>query len=156
MTNANQPRHSQDRSGSSRWPAFLWRRNIVSDVVQGIIVGGVLAFITFQIIAHCYVTHVNRWTTMYGCGEPGKGILFRAACAETFPGPINISQEAVYWTTKVDSMGQKLSGQHDYIMHVKLSLRAGEVRNRGWGVLFSRVGLRFAHTFIIPPSKRSW
>jgi hypothetical protein len=30
---------------------FLWKRNIVSDVVQGIIAGGVLAFITFQIFA---------------------------------------------------------------------------------------------------------
>ena len=43
-----------------RWPAFLWRRNLVSDVVQGIIVGGVLAFVTFQIIAHAYVTKVER------------------------------------------------------------------------------------------------
>jgi hypothetical protein len=85
-------------------------------VVQGIIIGGVLAFITFQILAHAYVTKVNGWTTMYGCGEPGNGILLRAACAQTFSGPINIPQEAMYWTTKVDSGGQKLSGAHDYIM----------------------------------------
>jgi uncharacterized membrane protein len=30
--------------------AFMFRRTIVSDVVQGIIIGGVLAFITAQII----------------------------------------------------------------------------------------------------------
>jgi hypothetical protein len=96
MTNANQPRRSQDRSGVSKLPAFLWRRNIVSDVVQGIIVGGVLAFITFQIIAHFYVTKVDGWTTMYRCGEPSNGILLRGACSAIFPGPINVPQEAMY------------------------------------------------------------
>jgi hypothetical protein len=117
MTNAIQPRRPQDRSGVHRLPAFLWRRNLVSDVVQGIIVGGVLAFITFQIIAHAYVTTINGWTTMFGCGEPGNGILLRAACANEFPGPINVPQEAMYWTTKSDAVGQKLSGKHDYILH---------------------------------------
>ena len=124
----------------SRLPAFLIKRNIVSDVVQGIIVGGVLAFITFNIIAHAYVTKVNVWTTMFGCGEPGNGTLLRAACANEFPGPINVPQEAMYWTTKVDSTGQDLSGQHDYIMHFPAghlppnyafwSLTMGNARNR--------------------------
>ena len=117
MTDANQPRRSQDRSGGHRFPAFLWRRNLLSDVVQGIITGGVLAFITFQIIAHAYVTKVNGWTTVYGCGEPGDGILLRAACGDIFPGPINVPQEAMYWTTRTDGAGQKLSGRHDYVMH---------------------------------------
>jgi hypothetical protein len=117
MTNANQPRLSQDRRDDSRSPAFLWRRNIVSDVVQGIIAGSVLAFITFQIIAHAYVTKVNGWTTMYGCGESGNGILYSAACADVFSGPINVPQEAMYWRTTADSTGKKLSGQHDYVMH---------------------------------------
>jgi hypothetical protein len=117
MKNANQPHRSQGPTAGSRLPAFLIRRTIVSDVVQGLIAGGVLAFITLQILAHGYVTKVNGWTTMYGCGEPGNGILFRAACAQTFPGPINVPQEAVYWTTRVDSTGQKLSGAHDYILH---------------------------------------
>jgi hypothetical protein len=101
----------------SRLPAFLWRRTVVSDVVQGIIAGGVLAFITFQLLARIDVRKVNGWTTVYGCGEPGNGMLLRAACAQTFPGPINVPQEAVYWTTKVDRRGQALSGQHDYIVH---------------------------------------
>ncbi len=117
MTNANQSQRSQDRSGASRWPAFLWRRNLISDVVQGIIVGGLVAFITFQFITHAYVTKVNGWTTMYRCGEPDNSILFRAACAQTFSGPINVSQEAMYWRTTVDSTGPKLSGQHAYIMN---------------------------------------
>jgi hypothetical protein len=116
MTDANQARRWH-RGGVSRLPAFLSRRNIVSDIVQGTIAGGVLAFITFQIIAHAYVTKVNGWTTLFGCGEPGNGTLLRAACANGFPGPINVPKEAMYWTTRVDSTGQKLSGQHDYLMH---------------------------------------
>jgi hypothetical protein len=140
MANTNQPGRSQDRSGVSRSLAILGPRNIVTDIVQGIIFGGVLAFITFQIIAHAYVTKINGWTTVFGCGEPGNGILLRAACAQTFPGPINVPQEAMYWTTKVDSTGQRLSGQHDYIMHFAAgqippndafwSLTMGDARNR--------------------------
>ena len=117
MTNANQPRRSLDRSDVSRLRAFLRRRTIVSDVVQGIITGFVLALITFQVLAHTYVTKINGWTTMYGCGEPGNGILLRAACANAFPGPINVPQEAMYWTTRKDGAGRRLSGAHDYILH---------------------------------------
>jgi hypothetical protein len=72
--------------------------------LQGINVGGALAFTTSQILMHAYVTKVDGWTTMYGCGEPDNGLLFRTACAQTFSGPINIRQEAVYWTTKADSL----------------------------------------------------
>jgi len=85
--------------------------------VQGIIIGGILAFITFQILARAYVTQVNGWTTIYGCGEPGNGILLRGACGAIFPGPINVPEEAMYWHTNKDDAAQKLSGQHDYIMH---------------------------------------
>ena len=95
----------------------MFNRTIFTDVVQGIIIGGVLAFITLQILAHAYVTKVNGWTTMFGCGEPSNGILLRAACGVIFMGPINVPQEAMYWTTKADGAGQKLSGAHDYIMH---------------------------------------
>jgi hypothetical protein len=100
-----------------RIPKFMYRRTIVSDIVQGIIVGGVLGFITFQILTNAYVPKVNGWTTILGCGEPGNGLLLRAACANKFTGPINVPQEAMYWTTKVDGAGQKLSGAHNYIMH---------------------------------------
>lgn len=113
----HQPSRSQDRRGAFRLLATLGPRNIVTDIVQGIIIGGVLAFITFQVIAHAHVTKVNGWTTMYKCGEPGNGILLRGACGAIFPGPINVPQEAMYWTTKSDGMGQKLSGQYNYVMH---------------------------------------
>ena len=117
------------------------RRNIVSDIVQGIIVGGVLGFITFQILTNAYVTKVNGWTTMLGCGEPGNGLLLRAACANKFTGPINVPQEAMYWTTKVDGAGKKLSGQHDYMMHFP----AGQLppNNAFWSLTMSDAQNRF-------------
>ena len=96
---------------------FMRKRTVLTDIVQGIIVGGVLAFITFQVIAHTYIVNVNGWTTMYGCGEPSDGLLLRAACSAVFAGPINVPQEAMYWTTKKDGAGQTLSGERDYIMH---------------------------------------
>jgi hypothetical protein len=98
----------------------LVKRTIVAGVILGIlgiIVGVALAFITFQILTNAYVTKVNGWTTMFGCGEPSDGLLLRGACANKFTGPINVPQEAMYWTTNKDGVGQTLSGAHDYILH---------------------------------------
>ena len=121
MTDSNQPCRSEDRSTTSKSLALarrlLWRRNVVSDVVQGVIIGGVLGFITFQIVAHTYITKVNGWTTMYGCGEPGDGLIRRAMCNVVFRGPINVPQEAMYWTTRTDGAGHTLSGAHSYVIH---------------------------------------
>ena len=82
----------------------------VSGVVQGIIVGAVLAFITSRILGRTKVKKVNGWVTLYGCGVPGNGMLLRAASYQVFPGPVNVPQEAMYWTTSVDGAG-------NYIMH---------------------------------------
>jgi hypothetical protein len=54
---------------------------------------------------------------MYGLGVPGNGMLLRAAQVLSFPGPVNVPQEAMYWTTYVDGAGHTLSGRHDYSMH---------------------------------------
>jgi hypothetical protein len=98
--------------------AIMFRRTIVLDVVQGILIGAGLAFLTVLIILpKAYVTKVNGWNTMFGCGEPGNGIFLRAACNVVFRGPINAPQEAMYWTTKVDGAGHTLSGTHDYVIH---------------------------------------
>ena len=51
-----------------------------SYVVLGIIAGGVLAFITALISMNAYVTTVNGKTIIFGCGEPGNGMLFKAEC----------------------------------------------------------------------------
>ncbi len=39
----------------------MFRRTIVADIVQGIIAGGVLAFITFQILTNAYVITGPGW-----------------------------------------------------------------------------------------------
>ena len=96
---------------------FDHSRTVRNDVVQGVLVGVGLAFITVQILGRIKATKVNGWTTMFGCGKPGNGFLFRAACAQTFPGPVNVPQEAMYWTTDIDGVGHMLSGEHDYVIH---------------------------------------
>jgi hypothetical protein len=53
---------------------------------------------------------------MFGLGEPGNGMLLRAAHAQLFPGPVNVPQEAMYWWTNADGAGHTLSGERDYIM----------------------------------------
>ena len=92
----------------------------VSHVVQAIIVGGVLAFLTAHIMMNAVVkamtTTVNGWSTTLKCGQPGNGILLRAACAKILPAA-NVAQEAAYWTTTVDNAGRRLSGQRDYVLH---------------------------------------
>ncbi len=96
----------------------MFKRTLILDIVQGILIGAGLSFITvLYILPNFYVTKVNGWTTIYGCGQPGIGILLRGACAVKFSGPINASQEAMYWTAGTDVAGQKLSGGHAYIMH---------------------------------------
>ena len=88
-----------------------------NDVVQGVLIGFGLAFVTAQIYARIKATKVNGWITMFGLGEPGNGMLLRAAHAQLFPGPVNVPQEAMYWWTNADGAGHTLSGEHDYIMH---------------------------------------
>jgi hypothetical protein len=99
------------------WLGYQPQRTIRTDVFQGIIAGGALGFITAQIFARIKTTRVNGWITMYGCGVPGNGMLFRAACALVFPGPVNVPQEAMYWTARIDGAGHRLNGRHAYVMH---------------------------------------
>ncbi len=92
----------------------------VTHVVQGIIIGAVLAFLTAQVIMSAVVrsitTTVNGWSIILKAGQPGNGILLRAACARTLPA-VNVVEEAAYWTTTHDSAGQRLNGQRDYVLH---------------------------------------
>ena len=91
-----------------------------SHFVQAIIVGGVLAFLTATIIMNAVfkgmTNTVNGWSTTMKCGQPGNGLLLRAACAKILPA-VNVVEEAAYWTTTIDSAGQKLNGRHAYILH---------------------------------------
>ena len=115
-------------------------RSIRTDVVQGIIAGGVLGFITARLFARIKTTKFNGWITLFGCGVPGNGMVFRAVCALVFPGPVNVPQEAMYWTTSKDGAGHGLNGRQDYMMHFPpgglppndafWSLTMGDAKNR--------------------------
>jgi hypothetical protein len=96
---------------------FPQPRIIRNDVIQGILIGFGLAFVTAQIYARIKAKKVNGWITMYGLGKPGNGMLLRAAHAQLFPGPVNTPEEAMYWWTNSDRAHRALSGEHDYIMH---------------------------------------
>jgi hypothetical protein len=119
---------------------FLPTRTVRNDLVQGVLIGLGLAFVTAQIYARIKATKVNGWITMFGLGEPGNGMLLRAAHAQLFPGPVNVPQESMYWTTSGDGAGHILSGGHHYIMRFPpgglppndafWSLTMGDAKNR--------------------------
>lgn len=92
-------------------------RTIQNDVIQGILIGFGMAFVSAQIYARTKATRVNGWISIFGLGDPRNGMFLRAAHAQLFPGPVNIPQEAMYWWTNSDGAGQALSGNHDYVMH---------------------------------------
>lgn len=112
---------SKNTSTSARLLSIIRKRTTLTDVVQGIIVGAVLAFITANLLINAEVnamqTTVNGWSTTLKCGVYCNNcILLRAACAKDFPAA-NLPEEAVYWTTSVDNSGHPLNGQHSYTLH---------------------------------------
>ena len=72
----------------------------VSHLVQPIIVGAVLSFLTANIIMNAAVkamtTTVNGWSTILKCGQPGNGILLQAGCAKILPGT-NVARQMRYF-----------------------------------------------------------
>jgi hypothetical protein len=92
-------------------------RMVRNDIIQGILIGFGLAFVSAQLYARTKAKKVNGWITMYGLGEPSNGMLLRAAQAQLFLGPVNVSKEAMYWWTNSDGGGHTLSGAHNYVMH---------------------------------------
>ena len=97
---------------------FAWISG--SGVVQGIIIGATFSFLTailvMNAVGRAVTTTVNGWNSIRKCGEPGNGILVRAACAKALPA-VNVFEEAAYWTTTRDGAGQTLNGQHEYVLH---------------------------------------
>jgi len=91
-----------------------------SGVVQGVIIGATLAFLTTSLIldavAKAETRTVNGWSSIRKSGQPGNGILVRAALQKALP-MVNVFEEAAYWTTSVDSAGKKLSGERAYRLH---------------------------------------
>lgn len=94
----------------------LSTRTVQSDVIQGILIGFGLAFVSANAYARIRATKVNGWITMFDLGVPGNGMFLRAAHAQLFPGPVVVPQEAMYWWANEDVAGRTLSGKQDYVM----------------------------------------
>jgi hypothetical protein len=91
-----------------------------SGIVQGIIIGATLAFLTAVLIMNVVIrsitTTVNGWSSIRKVGQPGNGVLMSAACAKALP-VVNVFEEAAYWTATKDGSGRRLTGQHTYVLH---------------------------------------
>lgn len=91
-----------------------------SGVVQGVIIGATLAFLTtiliLNAVAMAETQTVNGWSSIRNAGRPGNGLLVRAALQKALP-VINVFEEAAYWTATVDGAGKKLKGEHVYRLH---------------------------------------
>jgi hypothetical protein len=119
------------------FPQSMLLRNAI---IQGVLIGFGLAYVSSQVYARLKAKKVNGWITMYGMGEPRNGMFLRAAHAQLFPGPVNTPEEAMYWWTNSDGAGHTLSGAHGYVMHFPpgglppnkafWSLTMGDAKNR--------------------------
>ena len=97
---------------------FAWVAS--SGVVQGVIIGATLAFLTtiliLDAVARSETRTVNGWSSIRKAGQPSNGLLLRAALQKALP-VVNVFEEAAYWTAAVDGTGKKLSGDHVYRLH---------------------------------------
>lgn len=95
-----------------------------SGVVQGVIIGATLAFLTtiliLDAVARAETRTVNGWSSIRRVGQPANGQLVRAALQKALP-VVNVFEEAAYWTTSVDGAGKKLSGEHIYRLRFPLA-----------------------------------
>ena len=123
----------------------------IGSVVAGIAVGVVLTLLLgsalISVEFNAIRTTANGWYTIPECGESGINILAQAVCADLLPA-VNVPQEAMYWQTYVDGTGQRLSGQHDYV----LQFPPGGLPPNG---AFWSVTMYFTnHTFVDNPINR--
>ncbi len=90
------------------------------DIILGIIAGFVLTLIVVNLLLYAEgrsaYTTANGWSITMKAGKPGNSFPLRALMADQLPAA-NVAEESVYWITAKDSTSQKLSGQHDYVLH---------------------------------------
>lgn len=91
-----------------------------SGVVQGVIIGLTFAYLTTVLllnsVAKAETTTVNGWSAIRKAGQPGTGIVVRAALQKALP-VVNVFEEAAYWTATVDAKKKPLSGAQAYRLH---------------------------------------
>jgi hypothetical protein len=91
-----------------------------SGVVQGLIIGATFAYLTtvriLNAVAKAETRTVHGWSAIRRAGQPGNGVLVRAALQKALP-VVNVFEEAAYWTATRDGAGKRLSGEHAYRLH---------------------------------------
>ena len=91
-----------------------------SGVVQGVIIGLTFAFLTtvlvLNAVAKTETKTVNGWSAIRKAGQPGNGLLVRAALQKALP-VVNVFEEAAYWTATRDDAHQRLNGDRAYRLH---------------------------------------
>lgn len=91
-----------------------------SGVVQGVIIGATLAFLTTIVVLNATIRSltmtVNGWRVLRACGRPGNPVLVRAACSKALPA-VNVFEEAAYFTAARDAAGHALTGANEYVLH---------------------------------------
>jgi hypothetical protein len=97
--------------------ADLSTRTMQSDIVQGILIGFGLAVVSSYVYAQAIATKINGWVSIFGLGVPGNNMFLRAAHIQLFAGPVVVPEEAMYWWTNTDGVGQALSGKQNYRLH---------------------------------------
>jgi hypothetical protein len=97
---------------------LAWVAN--SGVVQGVIIGLTFAYLTtvlvLNAVAKTQTTTVNGWSAIRKVGQPGNGLLLRAALQKALP-VVNVFEEAAYWSADSDEAGSRLTGDHAYRLH---------------------------------------
>jgi hypothetical protein len=100
-----------------------------SGVVQGVIIGATFAYLTaifiLNAVAKAETRTVNGWSAIRKAGQPGNGLLVRAALQKALP-VVNVFEEAAYWTAT------RLSGERAY----RLRFPAGQLppNNAFWSL----------------------
>jgi hypothetical protein len=91
-----------------------------SGVVQGLIIGATFAFLTtvliLDVVAKAETRTVHGWSAIRKVGQPGNGVLVRAALQKALP-VVNVFEEAAYWTASRDGAGKRLNGERAYRLH---------------------------------------
>jgi len=97
---------------------FAWVAG--SGVVQGVIMGLTFAYLTTVLIlnavAKAQTRTINGWSAIRRAGQPGNGLLLRAALQKALP-VVNSFDEAAYWTATSDAAGRRLQGDRAYRLH---------------------------------------
>lgn len=97
-----------------------------SGVVQGVIIGLTLAYLTtvlvLNAVAKAETQTGNGWSTVRKAGHPGSGLVVRAALQKALP-VVNVFEEAAYWTATTDAVRAHLNGARTY----RLRFPAGQL-----------------------------